>query len=331
MRLLKASFLLAALVAAALFWAVPSASAAPATAFLTMHSDPGDFIGGGGDFHYTRPYAHIWANGWINGSSVNGRVSGLQGDEWRFVFDAPDNQPLQPGRYADAQESPWQEPGHPGIDIDRGFTCVTMTGEFTVLEIGYDADGRISRFRATFEQHCNGATAALRGEVLFTSPPPQPQLALAVKVNKSGTVDPNGFITLKGSVTCNQYVRASVSFSITQGTKFSSGSTAVGASPGWSSSGLHTPTPAEIPSSEVAPRSAPMRAARTHTPEPSNRHRLRAVRSHWSGPRRDLRSCLGSAARTGTCRRAPAAARSSSGCPGIALSPVTAAQAISPR
>ena len=50
--------------------------------------------------------------------------------------------------------------------IDR---LPTLTSEFTVHEIGYDARGVLNRFRATFEQHCEGGDAAARGTIAFSS------------------------------------------------------------------------------------------------------------------------------------------------------------------
>jgi hypothetical protein len=64
-----------------------------------------------------------------------------------------------------------------------------LTGRFDVLEATFGPNGYIERFHATFEQHCEGATAALRGEVRVVNPPPPPALAISMSVSNTGRVD----------------------------------------------------------------------------------------------------------------------------------------------
>ena len=49
--------------------------------------------------------------------------------------------------------------------------CSTVTGQFVILELQYDAASNLQRFHATFEQHCNGAAAALTGEIYLLANP----------------------------------------------------------------------------------------------------------------------------------------------------------------
>jgi len=51
-----------------------------------------------------------------------------------------------------------------------GRGCNTLTGSFTVVEVVY-GNGSVTSFDALFEQHCEGATPALRGEIRFNAHP----------------------------------------------------------------------------------------------------------------------------------------------------------------
>jgi hypothetical protein len=51
----------------------------------------------------------------------------------------------------------------------EGSGCTSLTGRFQVLEADYSEAGRVERFHATFEQHCDGAVGALFGEVQIVS------------------------------------------------------------------------------------------------------------------------------------------------------------------
>lgn len=180
-----------------------------------MHSDPGDFIGQGLDYNYTRPFDQLSANIGFNQSFVHINLDGLNGDHWTLDFGAPDRQPLQVGSYPDAQGWPFMEPGHPGIQVNQGFTCQTITGSFNVLEL--EVDGfTVNRFHATFEQHCNNAAAALSGEIIYTPQSPLPPLQLTINVDKFGVLDPSGFIKVTGTITCTQHVFATVDVTLRQ-------------------------------------------------------------------------------------------------------------------
>ena len=53
----------------------------------------------------------------------------------------------------------------------NGRGCNTLTGSFEVFEAQYSADGTPTRLRASFVQHCEGVTAALRGTIEIGTPP----------------------------------------------------------------------------------------------------------------------------------------------------------------
>jgi hypothetical protein len=52
-----------------------------------------------------------------------------------------------------------------------GRGCNEDNGSFTVLEASYGPDGTVNSFDATFVQHCEGETPALRGEIRYNAHP----------------------------------------------------------------------------------------------------------------------------------------------------------------
>jgi hypothetical protein len=217
MRVAIRVMLAAMFAGASLIGIASNARAADSPGSLTMQSPPGEYLGQGQNYSYSRPQDQVWANLGFNHSVVFGTVNGLNGDRWSLQFSAPDNQPLQDGQYLDAQGAPFQQAGHPGISVFSFATCQTITGQFDVLDIEY-TNNTLTRADITFEEHCNGAAAALTGEFIYTPPPQLPALSFNVKIHHLGTVDSaNNIVKASGTVTCNQYVWTMVSAQLTQG------------------------------------------------------------------------------------------------------------------
>jgi VCBS repeat-containing protein len=58
--------------------------------------------------------------------------------------------------------------GVPGLNVSgNGRGSNTLTGNFTVTQALYAADGKVLRFAASFEQHSEGLAPALTGEIKF--------------------------------------------------------------------------------------------------------------------------------------------------------------------
>jgi hypothetical protein len=152
------------------FSALTAAAHAQVTS-LSLNSDPGDFIGQGQTTFLTPADGTFSASkNFDNGVSVF--FNGQPGIFWSLFFAAPSNQLLTVGTYTGATRYPFQAFDQPGLSVSGdGRGCNTLTGSFTVLEISYGASGTIDAFDATFEQHCEGATAALRGEIRFNAHP----------------------------------------------------------------------------------------------------------------------------------------------------------------
>jgi hypothetical protein len=163
--------LVAALAASACALAAPAFAAAAPSNFVTMLSDPGDWVGGGGQRVFDPANSQMTVGGTAGYLTVN--VSGgTAGDSYWMDFAAPPGTVLVPGVYVDAQRAPFREAGHPGIDISGdGRGCNEDSGLFQVLDIHSAPSGVVDRIWLIYEQHCEGGRAALYGEVKVGEPP----------------------------------------------------------------------------------------------------------------------------------------------------------------
>src|SRR3954451_6243625 len=160
------------LLAVSLSLALPVFAHAAQVDEVVMFSDPGDYIGGGGVRLYTPPNSTIS----VSGSTAYLQVSvsgGTNGDSYWMEFAAPYGQSLAPGVYDRAQRAPFHEAGRPGIDIGGdGRGCNTIAGRFEVKDLAVTSDGVLQRLWIVYEQHCEGGTSALFGEIRLGEPGP---------------------------------------------------------------------------------------------------------------------------------------------------------------
>ena len=191
---------------AALLFAVPiNARAQQAASFLSFTSDPGDYIGQGQSRYFAPDTASFQSSSTQNNNHVNVIVLPFAGGFWYLDMAAPNGAPLQPGSYENAVRYPFQGAAQPGLSFyGDGRGCNTLTGRFDVTEAKYGPAGYVERFHANFEQHCEGGTAALFGEVLISNPPPPPLLSIDISLNGTGAVDRiTGVAILTGTATCS--------------------------------------------------------------------------------------------------------------------------------
>lgn len=233
---LRRSATAAVLAAGAALLAAPPAGAVPAvSAVVTAVSDPGDNLGGGGSYRYTVAggdrvdvTGDLDLTGPVEAVRVN--VTGVDGSSWSFFFAAPPGGTLVPGSYPGAVRYPFNDVGQPGLDISRNFGgCNESAGSFVVTDAVFGTSGYVQTFHATFEQHCERAEPALRGEIRIDNPPQPPPLALGVTLSDRGAVRPNtGVATVTGTVTCTVPVTTTVAGRLTQvGRKLVNGSWSV--------------------------------------------------------------------------------------------------------
>ena len=134
--------------------------------FVKLQSDVGDFVGAGQSYSYTQ------ANAQISISATGGRLTiGISGDEyWTGDFQVPNTlSQLQPGSYNNLQRYPFHDPAVGGLAwYGEGRGCNTLTGWFVVDNVTY-VNNVLTAIDLRFEQHCEGATAALHGQIHWRS------------------------------------------------------------------------------------------------------------------------------------------------------------------
>jgi hypothetical protein len=139
---------------------------------LTLNSDPGDYIGLGQFLFFTPGDGTFSAyQNYDQGVSLSFNTPTYD-HFWYLDFAAANNQPLTVGTYTGATRFPFQASNEPGLAIyGDGRGCNNDNGSFTVLEVSYGANNTINSFDAIFEQHCEGFTPALRGEIRYNAHP----------------------------------------------------------------------------------------------------------------------------------------------------------------
>jgi hypothetical protein len=86
-----------------------------------------------------------------------------QGSDWSIDFATDMIGPMHEQVYANAERWPFESPNHPGLSIaGDGRGCNMLTGQFQIEDLTVSNMNLVS-FTATFEQHCEGGSAALRG------------------------------------------------------------------------------------------------------------------------------------------------------------------------
>ena len=135
--------------------------------YVTMVSEPGDFMGAGMDtlFNWSEAVAVTGNRGAVDVEAQQ------KGQGFSFEFAAPSGQELKVGEYAGAEQDPIK--GRPGISVSGdGRGCDLTLGRFVVKDIHFGAAGNPERLWALYEQHCEGAEEpALFGEISYGEPP----------------------------------------------------------------------------------------------------------------------------------------------------------------
>jgi len=139
----------------------------PSATSLRLDSDPGDYVGGFGQHYlFTTEDGDLSAGG-VPGRAGFGFIGG--GHFWRGSFAA---QGLTLGHYTDDAFFT-DDDARAEIDVSGdGRGCNTAIGYFDIKELVYGDNGAVISLWATFEQHCEGSDAALRGEIRFNAHAP---------------------------------------------------------------------------------------------------------------------------------------------------------------
>lgn len=128
-------------------------------------SDPGDIVGAG------TFYEASGASTVVVTTSAQVLTASLTSDEgsirWTAQFETKPGETPHPGLFEPAERYPFNM-GTPGLLVRRqGSECKTLTGRFSIDELASAPEIDITHFSVTFEQHCDGNPAALRGVIHY--------------------------------------------------------------------------------------------------------------------------------------------------------------------
>jgi hypothetical protein len=149
---------------------VPSMAQASVQTVLILNSQPGDYLGGGLQQTFTPADGPFTVTPFPNGGLELAFHTPSYSHFWTLEFAPPSAHKFVVNEYEGTQRLGFGSPNRPGMDIfGDGRGCNTDTGRFLVSDIAYNPDGTIARLAIDFEQHCEGATAALYGSIRYNS------------------------------------------------------------------------------------------------------------------------------------------------------------------
>ncbi len=145
------------------------ASASTPQTFLTLISQPGDYVGQGTTETYTPADGPFSVTNTPDSVSISFHTPSYS-DFWTLQFGAPTSQKFGHGEYEGAQRTAFRSPTRPGVDVSGdGRGCNTDAGRFLVTDFALNTDGTVARLAIDFEQHCEGAVPALYGSLRYNS------------------------------------------------------------------------------------------------------------------------------------------------------------------
>jgi hypothetical protein len=120
------------------------------------------------------PDAGSWSAPFVdqNGAEVDLWPNDMTwGDGWAVYLDAPQGMTLNVQRYDNAVGIFTQDASAPTLYVMGGWVqCATTIGWFEIEQYTILPPGDLQAITATFEQYCNGETAALHGCLHFQQP-----------------------------------------------------------------------------------------------------------------------------------------------------------------
>lgn len=200
-----------------LFALLPSFGAAQT--FLSLDSQPGDYIGQGTNQTVTPSDGTFIVQNYSNGVQVYFHTADYS-TNWNLFFGPPTGQKLVRSEYEGAQRFAFHAAPKPGMDVSGdGRGCNTVTGRFLVSEVLFALNGSLQRLALDFEQHCEGSAPALFGSVRYNSSVTVvPRVSVADASVLKGNVG-----TSDGTVTLSLSLPSSIPVSVQYATQDNSG------------------------------------------------------------------------------------------------------------
>lgn len=166
---------------------------------VVLTSDAGDYIGGGGSYSYTNSDAEIHLS-----ASATSILLSISGDQrWNATFQVPSGSQLAPRSYTDATRWPFQGSGAGLSWYGEGRGCNTLTGFFTIDSLRWSGGvgSSLLGIDMRFEQHCEGASPALRGTIHWRADDPTVAPGPVTPIPTSLWQPPPGAVPSIGNVT----------------------------------------------------------------------------------------------------------------------------------
>ncbi|TMC69712.1 MAG: hypothetical protein E6J13_10615 [Chloroflexi bacterium] len=184
--------------------------------FLYLNSQPHDYVGAGLEQLYRSTDSTFTGSLNEAGDYFEALVEqGGYAHYWYVDVASPPDVPLAVGSYTHVARAPFRPAGTSGLDVSgdsRG--CNTVMGRFDVDELTLWPDGSVKTIQATFEQHCEGLSAAMFGRIRFEGPPP---LQLGVALREEGFVTKKTIVAnIAGTVSCSKDASVDLSGTLTQ-------------------------------------------------------------------------------------------------------------------
>ncbi len=142
------------------------ASSAQAASFIQYASQRGQYFWGGTQATITTPASTFSAS--RHGSGVQITTQGA--NNWTVTLDPPSGQQLALGTYSSANEN-LLDATHGQVALSGdGRDCSPVDwGNFTILDLAFDASQNVTQFAADLEVHCDGYEPAVFAGIRFNS------------------------------------------------------------------------------------------------------------------------------------------------------------------
>jgi hypothetical protein len=140
-------------------WQPPAGSTPASGSYVYLQSDAGDYIGDGQTLIYTT------SNSTLTVAGASDLLTVAIANQWMGDFLTMNNLSLQAGYYPNLERWPYNNPVTGGLSWageSRG--CNTLSGWFAIDDITL-VGGNVATVDLRFEQHCEGATPALHGQI----------------------------------------------------------------------------------------------------------------------------------------------------------------------
>lgn len=143
-------------------WSAPSGAVPASGNYVYLQSDSGDYIGGGRTKLYTNADTLITMTN--SGLTIDATLNGNQTWDGRFMLPSAAGT-LQAGYFKDLTRTPFADPAVGGVEWSGdGRGCNTIKG-WVVIDKIVLANGALESLDLRFEQHCEGGSSALHGQL----------------------------------------------------------------------------------------------------------------------------------------------------------------------